>query len=133
MDPWREATDRRHPHVPTAGKPEVSGRKDAIAAPPGWLSWNGPLLPPLISGFLLWAAFPPLGWWPLVWIAPLGWLHLISLPRLPGRRPYLAIWLAGMIHWAAVVQGIRLAHPALYIGWISLSAIWRCTRCCSSG
>ena len=94
---------------------------DAIQAPPGWLSWRGPLLPPLISGVLLWAAFPPLGWWPLVWIAPLGWLHLISLPRLPGRRPYWAVWLAGMFHWAAVVQGIRLAHPALYIGWISLS------------
>ena len=57
----------------------------------------------------------------MVWIAPMGWLHLIQLPVLPGKRPYLAIWLAGLIHWAALMQGIRLAHPALYLGWISLS------------
>jgi hypothetical protein len=90
--------------------------------PAGWLSWRGPWLPALVSGLLLWAAFPPLGWWPLVWIAPLGWLRLILVPQLPGRRPYWAIWLAGMLHWAVVLQGIRLAHPALYLGWISLSA-----------
>ena len=86
-----------------------------------WFSWRGPLVPALLSGLLLWAAFPPWGWWPLVWLAPLGWLHLIQLPVLPGKRPYLAIWLAGLIHWAALMQGIRLAHPALYLGWISLS------------
>ncbi len=86
-----------------------------------WFSWRGPLAPALLSGLLLWAAFPPWAWWPLVWIAPLGWLHLIQLPVLPGKRPYLAIWLAGLIHWAALMQGIRLAHPALYLGWISLS------------
>ncbi len=86
-----------------------------------WFSWRGPLAPALLSGLLLWAAFPPWGWWPLVWIAPLGWLHLIQLPVLPGKRPYLAIWLAGLIHWAALMQGIRLAHPALYLGWISLA------------
>lgn len=51
----------------------------------------------------------------------MGWLRLIQLPVLPGKRPYLAIWLAGLIHWAALMQGIRLAHPALYLGWISLS------------
>lgn len=86
-----------------------------------WFSWRGPLVPALLSGLLLWAAFPPWSWWPLVWLAPLGWLHLIQLPVLPGKRPYLAIWLAGLIHWAALMQGIRLAHPALYLGWISLS------------
>jgi apolipoprotein N-acyltransferase len=51
----------------------------------------------------------------------MGWLHLIQLPVLPGKRPYLAIWLAGLIHWAALMQGVRLAHPALYLGWISLA------------
>ena len=120
-------TGRRRlaPNIPTAGKPEVPSTGKANALPAGgtgWLSWNGPLLPSLASGILLWAAFPPLGWWLLVWIAPLGWLQLILRPRLSGRWPYLAIWLAGMIHWAAVVQGVRLAHPALYVGWLSMSA-----------
>ena len=76
----------------------------------------------LCSGLLLWAAFPPWGLWPLAWIAPVGWLGLVRRPALPGRHPYLVIWLAGWWHWAAVLQGIRLAHPALYLGWLSLSA-----------
>ncbi len=75
----------------------------------------------LAGSLLLWAAFPPLNLWPLAWIAPLPWLWLISLPELPGRRPYLAIWLAGFVHWLALLQGIRLAHPALYGGWFALS------------
>lgn len=76
----------------------------------------------LASGTLLWAAFPPLNGWPLAWLAPLGWLQLIRLPQLPGRRPYLGIWLAGLLHWLALLQGVRLAHPALYLGWIALAA-----------
>ncbi|MCY2992589.1 MAG: apolipoprotein N-acyltransferase [Planctomycetota bacterium] len=76
----------------------------------------------LASGTLLWTAFPPLDWWPLAWVAPLGWLHLIRLPRLPGRRPYVGIWLASFLHWLALLQGVRLAHPALYLGWLALAA-----------
>ncbi len=98
---------------------DVEGR--SADCQPGWFSWRGPLAFASLSGLLLWAAFPPWGWWPLVWIAPIGWLYLIQLPKLPGKRPYLAIWLVGLIHWAALVEGIRLAHPALYLGWLSLS------------
>ena len=76
----------------------------------------------LLSGVLLWAAFPPLGWWPLAWIAPVGWLWLIRYERLPGRRPYRTLALTSLVHWLAVLQGIRLAHPALYLGWFALSA-----------
>ncbi len=32
------------------------------------------------------------------------------------------IWLAGTLHWLVMLQGIRLAHPALYLGWVALSA-----------
>jgi apolipoprotein N-acyltransferase len=76
----------------------------------------------LFSGVLLWASFPPLGWWPLAWVAPLGWLVLIRRDRLPGRRPYRLLALGCFLHWLAVLQGIRLAHPALYLGWFALAA-----------
>ena len=76
----------------------------------------------LLSGLLLWASFPPLGWWPLAWIAPVGWLMLVRYEPLPGRRPYRTIALTGFLHWLVLLQGIRLAHPALYLGWISLAA-----------
>lgn len=76
----------------------------------------------LLSGLLLWAAFPPLGFWPLAWVAPIGWLMLVRETRLPGRRPYWGIGLAGFLHWLLLLHGIRLAHPALYLGWIALAA-----------
>ena len=42
--------------------------------------------PTLLGGLLYWAALPPLGWWPLAWLAPLPWAWLIALPQLPNRR-----------------------------------------------
>ena len=82
---------------------------------PGTFGWS------LLSGLLLWAAFPPLGWWPLAWIAPVGWLILVRCARLPGRRPYAVLAVGCLLHWLAVLEGIRLAHPALYLGWFALS------------
>jgi apolipoprotein N-acyltransferase len=76
----------------------------------------------LFSGLLLWASFPPLSCWPLAWIAPIGWLVLVRCNRLPGRRPYAAVALACFLHWLAVFEGVRLAHPALYLGWFALAA-----------
>ncbi|HJN07817.1 MAG TPA: apolipoprotein N-acyltransferase [Pirellulaceae bacterium] len=70
---------------------------------------------------MLWAAFPPLRWTWLAWLAPLFWLFLIQTNKLVGRRPYLAMWLASSLHWLAMLQGVRLAHPLNSIGWIALS------------
>jgi apolipoprotein N-acyltransferase len=80
------------------------------------------LLLGIAGSLLLFAAFPPLNLPWLAWVAPVPWLWLVRLPQLPGRRPYLALWLAGTVHWLAMLQGIRLAHPALYAGWIALAA-----------
>lgn len=76
----------------------------------------------LASSLLLWASFPPFNLWPLAWIAPLPWLALVRQEKLRGWKPYLQIWLAGFVHWLLMLQGIRLAHPALYGGWLALSA-----------
>ncbi|MFV1968222.1 MAG: apolipoprotein N-acyltransferase [Pirellulaceae bacterium] len=75
----------------------------------------------LAGGLVLFVAFPPLGLWPLVWVAPVFWLVLVQLPELPGRRPLRAIWLAGALHWLLMLQGIRMAHWANHLGWIALS------------
>jgi apolipoprotein N-acyltransferase len=75
----------------------------------------------LTAGILLWSSFPPLNLWPLAWIAPVPWLCLV---RIPGRftwRTYAWIYLGGFVHWLAMLQGIRLAHPALVFGWITLA------------
>lgn len=75
----------------------------------------------LAGSLLLWASFPPLNLWPLAWLAPLPWLILIRQEKLLGKRPYLQITAAGFVHWLLMLQGVRLAHPALYGGWVALS------------
>lgn len=75
----------------------------------------------IVAGILLWASFPPLNLWPLAWIAPVPWLYLARLPERFTWRTYAWIYLGGFIHWLAMLQGIRLAHPALVFGWITLA------------
>ena len=78
-------------------------------------------LPALSSALLLWLAFPPVGWWPLAWIAPLGWLRLISRHDLVGRRVYGKLYVVGLLHWLLMIQWIRLPHWTAWLGWWALS------------
>lgn len=89
---------------------------------PPWYCRTLPIA--LIGSVLLWAAMPAsapplsLGW--LAWFAPVPWLLLVRRDSLPGRRPYLGLWLAGFVFWLLAIHWIRLPHPALYLGWIAL-------------
>ena len=94
--------------------------KRAAAANKGERWYQSNLALSLISGLLLWAAFPPVGLAPLAWIAPLGWLVLVRRASLPGRRPYRAIWLGSALHWLAMLVGITFAHPLNLLGWLAL-------------
>lgn len=95
-----------------------TGERPPVAAPTRW--WDTPFWLATGGGLLLWAALPPLRWWPLAWVAPLCWLRLVARPRAPGRRGYLAIWASAALYWIVVMQGIRLAHWATYIGLVAL-------------
>ena len=48
--------------------------------------------------------------------------------ELPGRRPYRALYLAGLVFWLLAIHWLRLPHPLLYIGWVGafrpISAIY---------
>ncbi len=70
----------------------------------------------LIASLLVWAAFPPVGWSGLAWLSAAGWGYLIQHERLPGRRPYVAIWFASAVGWVLVLEGVRRAHVANYLG-----------------
>jgi apolipoprotein N-acyltransferase len=76
----------------------------------------------LLGSLLLWASLPPLalGW--LGWIAPVPWLWLVRGEHLASRRPYATIWLAGFVFWLLAIHWLRLPHPAVYLGWLALSA-----------
>jgi apolipoprotein N-acyltransferase len=84
--------------------------------------WRSTFVVALVGSALMWAALPPLavGW--LGWIAPVPWLLRVRAGDLPGRRPYLQLYLAGLVFWLFTIHWIRLPHPLLHIGWIALSA-----------
>lgn len=98
-------------------------RKERIPSPDSIVvrAARHPLAMAMISGLLLWACFRPLGWWPLALLAPVGWLLLISAPRMSGKWPYTMIYLGGLVYWLMTLQFLRLPHPAGYAGWFALS------------
>ena len=76
-----------------------------------------------LSGSLLcYLAHPPVGWTLLAWIGPAAWFYVARFPVMPGRRPYLALWLAGTVYWLATVQWIRLPHKLNIYGLFLLAA-----------
>jgi apolipoprotein N-acyltransferase len=84
--------------------------------------WRRSPLPIALAGsILMWAALPPLalGW--LGWIAPMPWLLLVRIDSLPGRRPYRALYLAGLAFWLASIYWLILPHPLTSLGWLALS------------
>ncbi len=80
----------------------------------------------LVGSLLYWAALPPLALGPLGWIAPVPWLLLVRAEAMPGRRPYRALWLAGLVLWLSALHWLRLPHPATSLGWVALSAYLAC-------
>src|SRR5687767_10056851 len=98
-----------HPPPPnsTDPEPELSSR----------VLWSASLA----GGLLLWAALPPLSWSFLAFIAPMPWLWLVAQPQTFGRGTYAIIWASMSLHWLAVLEGIRHAHPAVNLGWVALA------------
>lgn len=87
---------------------------------------NSTLKPALLASVLCWLAFPPAGLWPLVWLAPVGWIVQLSWQTLPGQRPYRALWLAGAVFWLLTLHWIRLPHPLNYLAWPALAGYLGC-------
>jgi apolipoprotein N-acyltransferase len=111
---------------PMTRSAERRAAKPSGAAPPqaqplvrGWRHTT--LSVALLGSLLMWAALPPLDLWPLAWVAPVPWLLLVRREALAGRRPYMALWLAGFAFWLGAVHWLRLPHPATSVGWIALS------------
>lgn len=108
----------KYPGPPARQGPDGAGRRV------GWISAT--LAYGLAGSLLAAAALPPLGLWPIAWLAPAPWLWLVRQERLPGKRPYRALWLAGYGYWLLVLHWLRLPHPATAMGWLALSAYLAC-------
>lgn len=75
----------------------------------------------LAGSLLMFVAQPPLGLWPLAWVAPTPWLLLVRQPVLLGKRPYRALWFSGFAFWLAAIYWLLLPHPMTSLGWLALS------------
>ncbi|WP_145421044.1 apolipoprotein N-acyltransferase [Planctomycetes bacterium K23_9] len=71
---------------------------------------------------LQWLCQPPLGWWPIAFVAIIPWLMIVRYDDHFEGRDQLIIWLAGLVYWLLTLQGLRHAHPAIYVGWFALAA-----------
>ena len=49
-------------------------------------------------------------------------IWLIESKTLAGRRPYRQLFLAGLLFWLSVFYFIPIPHPALWLGWLTVSA-----------
>ncbi len=114
----RKSKTQRSDRLPLA-QPEAAKSRPETQADQGWR--RGVWLPAMLSALALWAAFPPLGWGWLGWLAPLGWLLMCERELPVGRRGYLILWLSGCLFWLLILHGIRLAYWPLIFGWLSLS------------
>ncbi len=77
------------------------------------------LLGPL-SAVFLYAAFTPLDWGWLAWLALVPMLCLARFQR-PLAGTVLASWLAGAIFWFPTLQWMRLGDATMYPAWIAMA------------
>ncbi|HWA98285.1 MAG TPA: apolipoprotein N-acyltransferase [Pirellulales bacterium] len=109
---------------PRGAKPVASSAPGQLPAAQG--SGRRTLSLALAGSALLFAALPPWELWPLAWLAPVPWALLVRQPDLAGKRPYLALWFAGLAFWLPSLYWLCLAHPATSIGWVALCLYLAC-------
>jgi apolipoprotein N-acyltransferase len=85
----------------------------------------------LFGALLLWAALPPLDFWPLAWIAPVPWIMLIRREKLPpaaDRPARFGPWkllTAAILYFAAGLVITAWFHDRQYHGfWIADTVFW---------
>jgi apolipoprotein N-acyltransferase len=95
---------------------------DLVSARPPAL-WRSTSVLGLSGSVLLWAAFPPLDFGLLAWLAAVPWVMLIRQHSLSGKRPYVALWLAGFVFWLAALYWLTLPHWATAFGWLAIACV----------
>ncbi|MFG0266382.1 MAG: apolipoprotein N-acyltransferase [Rhodopirellula sp. JB055] len=69
---------------------------------------------------ILWMSGPPIGLGPLVLVALVPLLAIVDVdPRSPWKR---SLYVASLAYWLISLQGLRHAHPLMFLPWMALSA-----------
>jgi len=80
---------------------------------------RGAVVCSMTTSLLLWAAFTPVDFGWLGWIA-LAPLILLIRTRQPTRAMYRIVYASGLAWSLATLQWMRLGDPAMYIAWAAL-------------
>ncbi|MEM9828005.1 MAG: hypothetical protein AAF958_15545, partial [Planctomycetota bacterium] len=115
---------------PFDANPETAGgdRKRVVAATPSTpRRWSALVASSLVTLAMTLSA-PTLAFWPFSFVAltPLAWLLIRRNPSTAteaklGRIGW-AIYLPAVVYWLIQLQGLRHAHPWMFLGWFALSA-----------
>jgi apolipoprotein N-acyltransferase len=81
-----------------------------------------PIAAAIVSGLALWAAFPPMEWSWLAWVA-LTPLFGLAVEPVGRWRLYLAAWAGGVAFWFPSLQWVRLTDPTAWSAWVAMAAI----------
>ncbi len=80
------------------------------------------LLPAVLSGVLLWAAFFPLDLGPVAFVALVPFLTLVRAENVGSARRHLAAFLGGLVFYGLALKWIRVAHPMMALfAWPGLT------------
>ncbi len=82
-----------------------------------------PVIAGITSGLFLWAAFPPLEWSWLAWVALAPLFRLVVEPR-SRLGIYLGAWAGGLVFWGASLQWVRLTDATAWVAWASMALIF---------
>lgn len=75
----------------------------------------------VLSCVLLWFSQPPCAFWPLAFLVLTPWLRLVTFPGAITKRGYLIVWGSSTVYWLLTLQGLRHAHPAMFLCWMALA------------
>jgi len=105
------ATPTLSSHQP---KPEgLTSTTDRGLPHPVWLG--------LLSGLLLWLAFPPAEWSGAAWVA-LGPLFLLAVSQRRTALIYLGAWVGGFAFWLLAIHWIWWTDDSAWLGWVVMAA-----------
>jgi apolipoprotein N-acyltransferase len=79
-----------------------------------------PVIAGITSGLFLWAAFPPVEWSWLGWVA-LAPLFRMVVERGPRLRLYVGAWVGGLVFWTLSLQWVRLTDATAWVAWLVMA------------
>lgn len=89
--------------------------------------WYNGTFPLVFLGVLCYTlALPRFNLTFLAWFASFFWTPIILREKLTGKRPFLKIYLAGVIFWAIAVHWVCFPYWATCFGWVAMSFYLAC-------